>query len=1757
MSTSRKCPNCSSGLPETAPQGLCPKCLYAAALDADKSDTRKNLAEDLTVAAVETCGADESGEAFVGQSVSYFGDYELIEEIARGGMGVVFKARQTSLNRTVAVKMILAGQFAGSADVQRFQVEAQAAAHLQHPNIVAIHEVGEYQDQHYYSMDYIEGHSLSDLARQNPLPARDAARYVATICQAIGYAHDKGILHRDLKPSNVLIDADDQPQITDFGLAKRLHDDSEMTATGQALGTPSYMPPEQASGNRETIGPTADVYSIGAILYELLTGRPPFRAETPLDTLMQVIENEAAPPRLLNSSISRDLETICLKCLEKDPQRRYATAHQLAEDLERYLADEPIVARPVGLAERSRRWARKQRRSVGLSIAAALTALVLGSAALVGWYSYERWRLGHVGLLTDRAPISAEFLVQRDELVIPALTVPTNEPAALPAGDYQLRLSSDGRLSQNFQVNVTRGSEPETYRLNLEDQIVWPSLEIERSYELINVDGSTDVLLLNNDGIVRLDGAEVGNQIWKLKLGGDEPALADFAGLLWPWDDEDRRHLLPDRRPRLTTAASDLDDDGVDDLVLAAQHQAWVLAVSGGTGQILWFAGRGADLKSGAAAQAGGNLQSTSLGTPIVTGDVDGDGVRELVATFADFGGQDQSGGQVHRWVEVLSGASGQSVSKYDFNDAWFDLPGGQEVPPRNRWFSRVTGVNSGGGGASWYGGDVARLMRDEQANGTWHFVPGNAQQASIDGRTLCAVIAGTRLIILDPETGRLKQPPHDLGFPPLRSPIVEDIDGDGSDEVLLVQQTQQVSWTRTPAKFELLAWSLKRQQPLWKRSITAVRYGQSSDWPLVVDLDSDGRKELVLPNGTSMSTTGTGRAYASGTIELIDGGAGEMLWKRSLRCMDQQLDHVIAGEDIDGDGHRELFVATLVGDENDLYVDAISGADGSGLWWSNRRMTAADVRLGRLQWWDAGADGWPQLLVHASNLDRDWTSDSVFLFSAGTGACTREGAGMDNVSLADVDGDGLSDLIAFQSLLRGTLDRGGKLHCLAAEPADSWRRLGVGWVAGQDYDLDSVGDVVQCVDRSVIAVSGRTGRKLWQADLSGETKNRTAIPLTEDLNGDGVPDVLAVKLAEEGNFTGPCNFPLEAISGSSGRILWSADFQVRVLEGALLIDCRQLDGKGSPEIIVALSCDWDYPPRRSIGSPELQHTLAVLAGSNGSVKWKHHISQAYSGQRNRRYSVKRDALRAAYADLNEDGVIDIVVPTEHHQGADSLELRAVSGADGESMWHHKLAPPPRYARWQMFEQSPVPEIGDLDGDGKPEVLVLDYREQQHAGGRKRTAVLAALDGQSGTERWTWQSAVNQDCGRISAHTDSLDERPSPRLIRSGDKGRPLVCLNLWGEPGELVTLDQNGKLIRRLVVSALEPTFQCHFDDLDDDGKDELVFIEGVDLKSISPTTGRTNWTWTIPSASNSRIVDVLWCGPRAETPVVVVQTDFTMHGVCGADGKSLWSATSPRPRSGRGAVRVPSDLVLINGDGNLGDQRVVFQIPRDVAVCSRVLPLDSQRSRKDLALHRVPAVVAPNADDPRMLVQSPFARSSRNFLSNTLWGLCMTIVLIALPLGYLRHLVRMKTWSLRTLLLSPLVVVVILLCLQIPTPESVDQSFTMSPQVAKLNFALMHLPLLTLTALLVALARRRRWKSLAALLLSTIVLAIVVATLTISFYPRQLLPGERYTWDGWAYPWFIGIIMVGWLALAVQVVLLLIRSAKRWLWSPSSAEA
>src|SRR5256885_3166925 len=385
------CRKCGARIFADAPEGLCPRCVLKTALTmppelvagGDSSAVALAKADDprhtnkLVGDAVPTPHDKKTAQA--AELLGELGDYELLDEVGRGGQGVVFRARQKSLNRTVALKVISLGQWASKAHLRGFRLDAEAAARWEPPGIVPIYEVGERDGSCYFSMKFVEGGQLDEVIHRTPMSIRQAAELIAKVARTVHYAHEHGILHRDIKPGNILLDAKGEPHLTDFGLARLVESESSVTHTLDVLGTPSYMAPEQAVGNNAAVSSVTDVYGLGAVLYQLLTGQAPFAGGATYETIRLLLDTDPRPPRLLNPKVDRDLSTICLKCLEKDPKRRYASALALAADLNRWLKYEPIQARHTGVFARGGKWVRRN------PTIALLVASLVGLAAAASW----------------------------------------------------------------------------------------------------------------------------------------------------------------------------------------------------------------------------------------------------------------------------------------------------------------------------------------------------------------------------------------------------------------------------------------------------------------------------------------------------------------------------------------------------------------------------------------------------------------------------------------------------------------------------------------------------------------------------------------------------------------------------------------------------------------------------------------------------------------------------------------------------------------------------------------------------------------------------------------------------------------------------------------------------------------------------------------------------------------------------------------------------------------------------------------------------------------------------------------------------------------------------------------------------------------------------------------------------------------------------------------------------------------------------
>jgi hypothetical protein len=893
-------------------------------------------AMERVAAPIRNAGADEptiglapgTHEQHSKPRIQYVGDYELVEEIARGGMGIVYRAKQKSLNRSVAVKMILAGQLADDSAVRRFKQEAEAAASLDHPHIVPIYEVGEHEGRHYFSMGLVEGMSLAQRIASGPMPTREAAELVRTLAIAVQYAHERNIIHRDLKPANILLDTDGRPRITDFGLAKRTVEGQSLTETGQVLGTPGYMPPEQVQA--KDIGPAADVYSLGAILYALLTGRPPFVAATPMETMLQVLAAEPVSPRQLNPSVPRDLDTVVMKCLEKQTTWRYRSAQELADELNRFLAGEPIRARRPGLVEQGARWLAKQKRSValGIGVAAATAAVLVGGIG--GWILYQKSLEGRLGLDTEHNRLIAQVLTPAGEQVLPPFTVPTQQPVELPAGEYLLRASGKELLSDDLSVRIEKG-QTQQLSLSLNSQVLWTAQNIAGTAHVVHSAAGRPVGILDlHEKGIRFSDPSLKQELWSRNFDPlDDPLLKAIPGYQWKWahwDILNSGYGQYDRRPQILEPCPRLDDDQLGDVVLAGRHQPVVVALSTDTGKILWAyapqaLAEAAEAFKKRATSGPGFLTGTIAGQPLVIPDVDGDGTVDLVISatvviLADGGNKMLP----QRVIDGVSGKTGKRLWSYSLPEEWFILLNVPASPLAVTWHAQIRGY-SGTSETSHPFGNTFRDFRRNTVSADSVTLPYPLQSIRHNQRSVVSCVAGTRVLLLDPQTGREVVPPQRPTYFPNVPPRVARFEAKGDDSLLLSMSISESGINIQPHDGQGLAlWSPAQDKPHWQYSVfyscfekDLRQFQPRPVWPLVADLNGDGVDEVIMAHASSLDRpygffhTSSDRAW--GEIVLLGKEQKDpFVWKRRLETVDQQVDQFIAGS-----RHQWRWLAGLV----------------------------------------------------------------------------------------------------------------------------------------------------------------------------------------------------------------------------------------------------------------------------------------------------------------------------------------------------------------------------------------------------------------------------------------------------------------------------------------------------------------------------------------------------------------------------------------------------------------------------------------------------------------------------------------------------------------------------------------------------------------------------------------------------------------------------------------------------------------------------
>ncbi|MFN0051920.1 MAG: protein kinase domain-containing protein [Planctomycetales bacterium] len=1457
---------------------------YLADLQAGKTpDKAQLLAEHADLAhELENCLA---GIEFVHRAAkpaaatpTQLGDFRIIREVGRGGMGVVYEAEQQSLKRKVALKVLRFGVTADPEVMQRFQREAETVAHLHHTNIVPIHAVGCEQGVHYYAMQFIEGRSLAavvDEAQQAPSASglsperfREIVGWTQQAAEALAHAHQRGVIHRDIKPSNLILDPEGTVWLTDFGLAKRA-DEVTLTAAGMLMGTPRYMSPEQAAAAKQPIDHRTDIYSLGATLYELATGKPVFDSQTPQGVITQILNVEPVAPRLLQGQLPRDLETIILKCLAKEPAGRYQQARDLADDLRAFLENRSIRARRASLAERAARWAKKHRRSTAVSAATAALSLLVIVGGFFGWNAYQESLKGRLSLTTEGPALVAEVLDDRDELVIPSFPVPTPQPVVLPAGSYHVRLSGSGQLSETWQIEIERGRH-HTHAVKLLDRQLGKPLEVfsRDPPALFELDGQTHLLVGGERGWRVLNGATSGS-LWPgdLKLPDAPIPPTDPNTLV---NREEWRNMLEGysemggyhspatgQSPGLALPTVDLDADGRQDLVFASRVSPSLLAISAKDGRVLWWFRAAPNLPQEHDFVADPlDLQFPGenggvVGQPIL---VDIDGSPVVVAVFASINSnlRTQAGkmlavAQAFR-IEAVSALTGQSLWRVPFN------PTG--LPP--------------------YYGESIKLF------------PTKPEIVPLEGRLAVLLQVQSTLFAFDVRTGKDLWT-YDLGLRPVEAPHIGDLDGDGQPEALFVFRRAKDS-----DELVLRAISLKSRDTLWEHPFLRPGYLNQDEWrppgtelATVADLDGDGKPEVVIPVRDDWGKYGK---HWFG-VEALNGTTGNPLWQRRLWSMGFSqssgsgggtLVRLIVGPDLDGDRRPELFVASLGSifqppqpDIHYLQVDALSGKTGEVLW-RRRQKGAGDSKpfeqASPLRWWHADNEGWPQLVVPVNGAGGQ---PITYIMAAATGRVKHILPEVSDPQVADFDSDGIPDLFH----LAGS-QGSRRLAVFKGVPPVDWRRSGDRQPA-DDYDGDGIPDFLEwrsdvSSDTRLVAFSGATDRILWESTLQPDSNSSPQQRQTNvDVNGDEVADVVVL---EHLTTNSGGRSAVSAISGKDGSRLWTAaDFGLQSgstsssgggpqMEYSYpMLDQCDLDGDGRPEILVAAHIDDANGIK-----------LAALSSDDGHLLWKIPIEKgAYTG---------RSLIdQHIWHDIDGDGVLDTALwgpksINEHGVGI-GVEFRAFSGRDGKSLWTEPAKLAHEWFWW------PRPAISDLDGDGIAEVVVTtqDYQSQK--------AEMAVLDGRNGKQKWNW-------AGTFSGSSNFWPPLP----VAMDVDGQRMICLGIQeqsptGPPfnaNNIVVFDPQGTIRARIPVSSIGNASAWTALDADGDGKEELLYVNEAQLQAYRGSEQRDLWKW--PRGSWGFRLDALRPGPKGQPGTLVAWADRTVNGLNVATGEARWRCDVPR---------------------------------------------------------------------------------------------------------------------------------------------------------------------------------------------------------------------------------------------------------------------
>ncbi len=1389
-----------------------------------------------------------------------------------------------------------------------------------------------------------------------------------------------------------------------------------------------------------------------------------FEADTPQGVLSQIQSAEPVAPHRVRKGVPRDLETIILKCLAKEPVRRYATAQALADDLRNFANGQPILARRPGLIERAARWARRRRRSALLMAIPSVASVVLMAAALLGHYQYQKSREGSLLLPPDSSPVRGELLDARGD-VVARFGVPTVEPVTVAEGTYRLRLTTDGQPSETYHTLVNRHI-PCQADWVIGDRRLWGPLTLQPSefLEVVNLAGRSDLIMATEHGLRRLDGT-TGKAIWDVRLDAKEqPALARDPQFRWG--------AFKQFRPLLVRPAPDLDGDHTGDLVWAGTNAAALLAVSGKTGQVLWaFQSRYRPITQH------GVVRATVYGQPLVA-DVDQDGTPDVIATFVHH----EAFGDFRQWLwmEAVSGRTGESLWRCPLGEL-------QEEPT---WISRWTiGQDSG-----WTKASAFQITRS-------------------GGKPIATVLAGNHLATVDLSNGQLVRPVCKLGFWPVGNPRF--LNAHGPALLLLRQVSGQGPGPLTAVAVSLPAGNILWEKPLgnWGESY-AFTNPSGVDWPLVAPLDAEGAESVIVPFAENGQLG----------VEVLHAD-GRSRWRRLLgKDTGPELEKIqlAVGPDLDGDSHREVFVATVSQTATrpgvaGVFVDALSGQDGRTLWWWRARQEPLGFldHLGPLRWWQTESDGMPQLVVPSVDRANPFKSGSTHILSTGTGTLAHYLPGITDPQVADLDGDGIPDLYAVRN--QDSRGWGGVFTAFRGSPPEVWRWL-QSWSPAPDYNGDGVGELVRWRGGNTACISGADGRVSWQVEVN--TNDVLTPPLPHgDLDGDGIPNVLRYGLGGSGS-------PLYAVSGKTGKVLWTADFRTASEQAKntfvrfRFVSAYDLQGDGHPDVIAVFDRDV-----RDFGASHYQREAVVLSGRSGAAKWR----QPLSGEEDQFLLTFDKAAGTGIGRLGpnqEPGLLTWAITPQKQR-----ELRAYAGKDGRLLWARPFPEP--------SPNGPAPQlpllaaVGDLDGESDVAVLE-DVRDPQTARTQCR---VWALKGGDGEVKWT---ASVQGPQREVRLVDLAGGQRGLAVVTQPDNEAnqaPLTILDARGR------VHQTGRID---LPQGLGATLPLYSTDLDGAGRRGLVRISAGTLWVTRDGIGEVLWQWPLPDGSGE-ILSIL-PAQRPAGATVAVWAGGAVFGLDGRTGREVWRCDGPHPADGR---EVRAALLAASNPGER--PRVVFHVSKKsdhasyVTICR--LPLATDANGVCLPPPAVTRVYGPPPDDPRFVRPLPWSPATLPTGTELLLLGLGTVPGLLLTLAGWR-----RSWRLALAAL-----------LYGGTAVAIGQSFDVlhggphQPRdllLVQAALALWSIPAFWSLGLLGVWLRQGYWWRVGLWLILAVLAALAIAADRLWYDSRNLMPGEYYSRHDWYLVLPLGAYAAACLLCLARVLRAAIRLARRGLrWTVARA--